>query len=194
MLDAGQSLVLAAAAGDAVGPLPGILFYLFAAVTVGGAIAVALARNIVRAAVGLLFALSGMAGLYLLLNAEFIAAVQLVVYVGGTLILIVFGVMLTNRTPVGGIGPKWWEVLWALVIAALLALPLVGLMVTAAFPQRPNVLVQSTYPLDTLGKALLDPQGFLVPFELVSVLLLAVMIGAAYLAKARKKRDGGGMA
>ncbi len=74
------------------------LFYLFAAVAAAGAVGVAACRDIVRAAVCLLFALVGVGGLYFLLDAEFLAAVQLVVYVGGILVLIVFGVMLTSTS------------------------------------------------------------------------------------------------
>jgi NADH-quinone oxidoreductase subunit J len=215
-----------AAAAQSAGPVPAVLFYLFSGTTVAAAFSVAIARNIVRAAVGLMFALAGMSGLYLMLNAEFIAAVQLVVYVGGTLILIVFGVMLTSKSPNTAYSPKRWEVLWATVITLLVALPLVVLMTTARFRLKadqpevaaatiPAVDVAATsaakttsdamanratgelgdrYAMKTLGKALLEPSGFLVPFELVSVVLLAVMIGAAYLAKGRvhKTADEGG--
>ena len=176
-------------------PVPLVLFYSVAIMTVGGALSVALSRNIVRAAVGLLFALAGTAGLYMLLSAEFIAAVQLVVYVGGTLILIVFGVMLTSKSPSLRWEPKHWEVVWALVVAGLVATPLVVLMSTAPFPLAREGMLPvgqaaeaAKYPIFELGQALLDPAVFLVPFELVSVLLLAVMIGAAYLAKGRIKK------
>src|SRR4051812_42157547 len=99
------------------GPLPLILFYMFALLTVGSAFAVAFSKNIIRAAVGLLFALCGMSGLYFLLHAEFLAAVQLVVYVGGTLILIVFGVMLTSKSPTTTYAPKRAEIIWASIVA-----------------------------------------------------------------------------
>src|SRR6478736_6702437 len=71
-----------------------VLFYLFALMAGGSAVAVVVSRNVVRMAVALLFTLAGVAGLYFLLNAEFLAAVQLVVYAGGTLILIIFAVVL----------------------------------------------------------------------------------------------------
>ncbi len=113
------------------GPVPVVLFYVFAAMTVGAGFSVALARNIVRAAVGLLFALVGMSGLYFLLHAEYLAAVQLVVYVGGTLILIVFGVMLTSKSPTTNYDAKRYEVVWAVVIGVLLVVPLGWLMLAA---------------------------------------------------------------
>src|SRR5688572_18490401 len=82
------------------------LFWLFAIMTGGSALCVVITRNVVRMAVSLLFTLAGVAGLYFLLNAEFLAAVQLVVYAGGTLILIIFGVMLTTKSPFSRFEPK----------------------------------------------------------------------------------------
>ena len=165
-----------------------ILFYSFAVMVLGAALTVALARNIVRAATGLLFALDGMSGFYFLLHAEFLAAVQLVVYVGGTLILIIFGVMLTSKSPNIRYNPKRFEVIWAVLVGALVVIPLLTIVVSVwgdfALPQD----TPSRYPLADLGKALIDPSGYLAPFELVSVVLLAVMIGAAYLAKGRRDR------
>src|SRR2546421_5017763 len=87
---------------------------------------VVISKNIVRMAVFLLFTLAGVAGLYFLLDAEFLAAVQLVVYAGGTLILIIFGVMLTSKSPFSKFEPKLVEVVVALSIAAV---RLVGLLI-----------------------------------------------------------------
>lgn len=164
------------------------LFYILALVVAGSAIGVVLSRNIVRTAVCLLFTLSGVAGLYFLLAAEFLAAVQLVVYVGGTLILIIFGVMLTAKSPFIRFTPKPWEVgvaltiglvLMTTIIAGILSAVNAGRFATNAMPAGEH------YPVIRLGQALLG--DFLVPFEIASVLLLVVMIGAAYLAKARKR-------
>src|SRR3954467_136695 len=91
-------IALAQTSSDATA-LSAALFYIFALMSGAAAIGVVLSRNIVRTAVCLLFTLVGVAGLYFLLNAEFLAAVQLVVYAGGTLILIIFGVMLTSKSP-----------------------------------------------------------------------------------------------
>src|SRR3954465_14868754 len=95
------------------------LFWLFALMTGGSALGLVLSRNVVRMAVCLLFTLAGVAGLYFLLGAEFLAAVQLVVYAGGTLILIVFGVMLTSKSPFSRFEPKPGEVVVALAVAVL---------------------------------------------------------------------------
>lgn len=173
------------------GPLPALLFYLFAVVTVGAAGLVAFSSNIVRAAVGLLFALTGMSGFYFLLHAEFLAAVQLVVYVGGTLILMIFGVMLTSRSPSTTYRPTRAEVVWAAMVAAVIAGPLIWLFVNVSWRVQPGSIVagQAGPTIENLGTALLSANGYAVPFELVSLLLLAVMIGAAYLAKGRRSPD-----
>jgi NADH-quinone oxidoreductase subunit J len=104
-----------------------VLFYIFALMAGGSAIAVVVSRNVVRMAVALLFTLAGVAGLYFLLNAEFLAAVQLVVYAGGTLILIVFGVMLTTKSPFSRFEPKLGEI----VLASTMAIVLLTAMVMA---------------------------------------------------------------
>jgi NADH-quinone oxidoreductase subunit J len=160
-----------------------VLFYIFALISAGSAIGVVASRNIVRTAVWLLFTLLGVAGLYFLLAAEFLAAVQLVVYAGGTLILIVFGVMLTSKSPFSRFEPKLVEVAIAVTVGAVLIFALVLGITNTAFAS--NALEVTSYPVAQLGQVLLG--DYLVPFEIVSVLLLVVMIGAAYLAKARKR-------
>ncbi len=166
------------------------LFYLFAAMAVGSAIGVMVSRNIVRTAVCLLMALLGVAGLYLGMHAEFLAAVQLVVYAGGTLVLIIFGVMLTNNSTFQLYRPKRVEVVVGVGLVALLATVLVIAILRSDIASR-VVADGNTYPIQSLGEALLG--DYLVPFELISVLLLAVMIGAAYLAKGRRREgeEGG---
>lgn len=172
----------AATTGDTGDLLTTALFYVFAVLASASAVGVVASRNIVRTAVALLFTLVGVAGLYFLLSAEFLAAVQLVVYAGGTLILIVFGVMLTSKSPFSRFEPKLAEVVIAISFGSVLLVALIAAVVNAKFPSQP--LAAGVYPMDALGQALLG--DFLVPFELASVLLLVVMIGAAYLAKGRK--------
>lgn len=164
-------------------PIGAALFYIFALMSAVSAIGVVVSRNIVRTAVALLFTLVGVAGLYFLLNAEFLAAVQLVVYAGGTLILIVFGVMLTSKSPFSRFEPKLAEVILALSCGMVLLFALIAGIVRAKFNSQ--MIPTENYPLDKLGQALLG--DFLIPFELASVLLLVVMIGAAYLAKGRRR-------
>ena len=170
--------------------LPVVLFSIVAAVTAFGALGVVLSRSIVRAAVWLLFALIGVAVLYFLLGAEFLGAAQLIVYVGGTLVLMVFGVMITNEGPFAGIRtkPVEWIVggtLAALLFAALTALSLKA----AAAPATGNDALPSAGPLGAAFLGVPDERGtaFLLPFEIVSVHLLVVLVAAAYLARAKRR-------
>ena len=170
-----------------------VLFYIFALMAGGAAVMVVISKNIVRMAVALLFTLTGVAGLYFLLNAEFLAAVQLVVYAGGTLILIIFGVMLTSKGPFSRFEPKLGEVILGFSIAIVLLFALIMAITKTTFAA--DAIPAGLYPVAQLGQILLG--DYLVPFEVVSVLLLAVMIGAAYLAKGRRNEDeplGGGAA
>src|SRR5947208_11637834 len=106
--------------------LSAVLFYAFALLSAASAVGVVASRNIVRTAVCLLFTLIGVAGLYFLLAAEFLAAVQLVVYAGGTLILIIFGVMLTSKSPFSRFEPKLAEIMIALSIGSILLIALIA--------------------------------------------------------------------
>src|SRR3990170_801768 len=167
-----------------------VLFWAMALLAGASALGVVLSRNIVRMAVFLLFTLMGVAGLYFMLSAEFLAAVQLVVYAGGTLILIVFGVMLTSKSPSARFQAKPGEIVVAVAVGAVLLMALVygvhRAVAGGAFAGR-ELNVGNDYPVARLGQTLLG--DYLVPFEIVSVLLLVVMIGAAYLAKARRRRE-----
>ena len=173
---------------DAASTATAVLFYALAALCAGSAIIVVASRNIVRTAVALMFTLVGVAGLYFLLNAEFLAAVQLVIYAGGTLILMIFGVMLTSQSPTSRFQPSRSEVILAIGIGLVMMASLTTALIhwTRRHPAAPQVgEADTTYAVAELGKALLG--DYLVPFELASVLLLTVMIGAAYLAKGRRE-------
>src|SRR3954469_23596848 len=124
------------------------LFYLFALMSAGSAVCVVASRNVVRMAVALLFTLAGVAGLYFLLNAEFLAAVQLVVYAGGTLILIVFGVMLTTKSPFSRFEPKAGEVAVALTLGAVILFALSLAILKTNFAS--NELVPTADPIGRL--------------------------------------------
>jgi NADH-quinone oxidoreductase subunit J len=191
--------------------LSSVLFYLLAAVTAVCALAVVLTGNIVRAAAWLLFTLAGVSGLFFLLGAEFVGATQLLVYVGGTLVLVVFGVMLTAQGPFikMRIGAAEWAIGLAvgLVLYGVLAVSLLTPDPTAPADPAGEALPNST----VLGQALLGDKNaslsgnvsgvpsttkrnraqmpYLLPFEIVSVHLLVVLIGAAYLARAKRRRQ-----
>lgn len=155
-----------------------LLFYLFAGITLGSGLAICLSKNIVRMAVYLFGTLAAVAVLYFLLLANFIAVIQLIVYAGGTLILLIFGVMLTSKSPWARFDVKRGEIITAAVVCGVLAVALLAVVAGAAWPtesaaEGPTVRALGTELLST----------YLVPFEAVSVLLLVVMIGAALLAR-----------
>ncbi len=167
-----------------VGPLA---FYLFAALSLLCAIGIVVSKNIVRTAVCLFGTLGGVAGLYFLLNANFLAAVQLVVYAGGTLILIVFGVMLTSQSPWVSFKPTRTQAVMAIVVAVFLAVGLCTLVVGGDWGGEDANEMTASPTVAQIGESLL--QTYLLPFEAASVLLLVVMIGAAYLARQEKHTD-----
>jgi NADH-quinone oxidoreductase subunit J len=155
------------------------IFYALAAFTLWAGAVVVLGRNIVRAAVALIFSFCGIAALFVLLDAEFLAAVQVLIYVGGITILLLFAIMLTSRIAAQTTRVINDQVLPSAVAALGLLLGLVyaslkGLGQPTGPPQLPE-----TAPF--LGRALLTT--YLLPFEVVSVLLLAALVGAIVLAR-----------
>jgi len=230
-----------------------LLFWIIALTTGLCAIATVVAQNIVRSATWLLFTLAGTSGIFFLLGADLVAAVQLLVYVGGTLVLVVFGVMLTAQGPFINMktsGAEW--AISAIVGLLLMAVLAMGILSAGAPSAPPGSVVATHAPKSRLIKetavyaklsadyesrkitkdefdkerdvlereqALTSPytytigQGFLgvgvgpaheemvggtkkvvratylLPFEIVSVHLLVVLIGAAYLARAKRRRS-----
>jgi len=158
-------------------------FYIFAAVSLVSAIGIVVSTNIVRTAICLLGTLGGVACLYFLLNANFLAAVQLIVYAGGTLILIVFGVMLTSKSPWVGFKPPRRQAVLAVLIAGLMAVGICLLVLRGDWGASAGTLDRSP-TVAQIGHSLLTQ--YLVPFEVASVLLLVVMIAAAYMARPEK--------
>jgi NADH:ubiquinone oxidoreductase subunit 6 (subunit J) len=198
-------------------------FYLLASVACASAVAVVISGNIVRMACWLVVSLAAVAGLFFLAGANFLGATQLMVYVGGTMVLLVFGVMLTARGPFVSmkIGAGQW-VAAVVVGGALLAVLLQAAIGTFGRSDLVNNATDknsrgltapgglgeksaSGYGDDTeqLGLGLIgvradrlaerDPvlrggmAGYLLPFEIISVHLVVVLIGAAYLARARRR-------
>lgn len=173
------------AASDALrigggGMVEAALFYLVAAVTAGSALGVCATRNIVRMAVWLFVALGAVAMLYLLLAAPFLAAIQLVVYAGGTLILLIFGVMLTSKSPWVRFDCPKLELVAATGVCVLLLVCLVIVLTSSTFAAGPQAATTGATVAD-LGRRLMTT--YLVPFEVGGVLLMIVMVGAAHLAR-----------
>jgi len=214
-------------------------FLLFALVACAFAVGVVLATNIVRMALYLIVSLGATSGLFFLAGADFVAAMQLMIYVGGTLVLLIFGVMLTAKGPFISMktgGGDW-------ILACLLSGCLAAFLLPAAFavpgwrnvrhaadtaavnaaqPEiaeaadasnataEANSAVATNAPVQTrtatpLGMGLLGPRvdtldpddaslvagmsGYLLPFEIISMHLLVVLVGAAYLARTKRRAD-----
>lgn len=181
-------------------------FLLFALLAVSFATAVVVSSNVVRMAFYLIISLASTAGLFFLAGADFVGAMQLMIYVGGTLVLLVFGVMLTAQGPF--VSMKTASGDW--ILAALVAGCLLAMLIPAAFsvsswrggdtkdlaapatstPIGMGLLGVRVDKLDADRAPELTPgmSSYLLPFEIVSVHLLVVLVGAAYLARTKRRR------
>ncbi|UCH61747.1 MAG: NADH-quinone oxidoreductase subunit J [Fidelibacterota bacterium] len=157
-----------------------VVFIGVAVLVVVSAFFVVTARNLVYSAVALMGTLFGVAGLYVFLYADFMAAVQIVIYVGGILVLIIFGVMLTNKiaTPVL-IQTSMPNRALAAVVVFLIFLGLTTLLFRTPWHEGATVAPEGT--VATIGQALLTK--YLIHFEVAGVLLLLALLGAAYLSR-----------
>ena len=189
------------------------LFTVFALATCLGAIAVVFSQTVVRMAFWLVISLGSTAALFFLAKADFVGAAQLLIYVGGTLVLLVFGVMLTASGPYLKIITSPGEIIMGSCVGLLFLFvvfasldgvkwrePSVAAMATA------NPVVATGNTLRPIGLSFLGSRpdqdlisdgddltpGYLLPFEIVSVHLLVVLIGAAYLARAKRRPVGSG--
>jgi NADH-quinone oxidoreductase subunit J len=179
-------------------------FLLFATVASVFALGVVLSSNVVRMAFYLVLSLAATSGLFFLAGADFVGAMQLMIYVGGTLVLLIFGVMLTAKGPFITMRTSAGEwILGAIVGGSLLAVLISAAVSVEAWRSVPPVDTQTQATATRLGMGLLgarvdqldesDPRqragmsGYLLPFEIVSVHLLVVLIGAAYLARPKRR-------
>ena len=185
----GRAIMPAASASPlptgGVAGLKDVIFYAVAALTVAGAAAVALSRNILWSAIGLLAALLGVGGIYVLLAADFLAVTQLLIYIGGVLVLILFAVMLTNRIADVTVS-NTSAGLYGGVLIFVAAIPVL-LTVALVTPWRQHVVPAVAYSTKPLGYALLT--RWLLPFEVASLILLATLIGAIVIARKEIKAD-----
>lgn len=181
-----------------------LLFTIFAAITCFSAVAVVVSQTVVRMAFWLVLSLGSTAALFFLADADFVGAAQLLIYVGGTLVLLVFGVMLTASGPYLKIATSPGETILGAAVALLflfVVFSAVGGVEWPAVAQTPtSIAAPAGNTLRPLGLALLGTRpdidlpdsdqlspGYLLPFEIVSVHLLVVLIGAAYLARAKRR-------
>lgn len=164
-----------------------VIFLIVGAVTLLSGFMVVTVRNLVHAALWLVATLFGVAIVYTLLNAGFLAVVQVVVYIGAIAILFIFAVMLTRREAAETGAPlnnNWW-------VGALMAVLTFGglvylLQTWSGFSKTASALPSGFDAISQLGTALTSPQGYVLPFEVASVLLLAALVGAVYLAFNKK--------
>ncbi len=188
-----------------------LVFWVMACLTGLCAVATVVSQNIVRSATWLLFTLAGTSAIFFLLGADLVGAIQLLVYVGGTMVLVVFGVMLTAQGPFVNMKTSGAE--WAISMFAGITLLGVLCFGTLTYYQDANAATLTSRPENpkdshqsvTIGEALMgmgigpaykkgtstlrtEATHYLLPFEIVSVHLLVVLIGAAYLARAKKRR------
>lgn len=163
-----------------------IFFYVLSAAILGSALLAVTTGKIFRSAIWLLFSLVGVAALYFWMQAEFIAAVQIVVYVGGIVVLIIFSIFLTQRSGKKMPAPPFSRIVLALAAAAFGAGFTGALLFNYGFPDRPSA------PMDLsvaeIGTQLLSTSsyGYILPFEAVSMLLFAAMVGCIVIAMKEK--------
>ncbi|MBD3676601.1 MAG: NADH-quinone oxidoreductase subunit J [Planctomycetaceae bacterium] len=194
-----------------------LLFLIFALSTCGGALGVVLAQRVARMAFWLIVSLGSTAGLYFMLHADFVAATQIIIYVGGTLVLLIFGIMLTASGPHVNIQTSPGELVLGAGVGLMLLFLIQGTVRSVDWNQAAVVTSQGEFvpaegqgynpqgqgnTIRPLGMALLGlrpdkdlgapeeaglSSGYLFPFEIVSIHLLVVLVGASYLARAKRR-------
>ena len=163
-----------------------IMFYILAGMILAFSVLTVTSRRILRAAVYLLFVLISTAGLYFMLNYNFLAAVQLTVYAGGIVVLIIFSILLTSHISERAVIADWKQnLLSALAVVAGATLTLITII---QFNFIPSTLPASPSNVKDIGTALISykENGFALPFEVISILLLAAMVGAIIVARKEK--------
>jgi NADH-quinone oxidoreductase subunit J len=162
------------------------VFAVTAGITVAGAIMLVSLRNLVRAVLAMILSFTGIAGLYLLLNADFLAAVQVLVYVGAVAILVLFAVMLTQRVADPNRPVNNSQAWLGFTVAAAVFVLLMAVMAPLKWPDLPDMpnLPNTTVPVSSVANLGVQLLGtYLVPFEVASIVLLVALLGAIILAR-----------
>jgi NADH-quinone oxidoreductase subunit J len=164
-----------------------IAFILTAIITLGSAVLVVSSRKLIHSALWLILSLFGVAILFALLEAGFFAVVQVIIYIGAIAILVLFAIMLTRKA-MEDTGPQVTRSFW---LAALVSAVVFGVLVWLlsgwqGFNTLAPELASNAVTTATLGMALVSPNGFMLPFEVASVLLLAALVGAIYISWDKK--------
>ena len=163
-----------------------VVFFFLASLTVVSGVGVAFSRNILHSAFALLGALAGVAGLYFMLGADFVGVVQLLVYVGGILVLILFAVLLTRNITDIKVSNLSVSFMAGLPAALLVLAVVVRVVIKAPFKLT---VVADAPTVGRLGDALL--REYLLPFEVASVILLMALVGAMVIARRAVKEERG---
>ena len=162
-----------------------IMFFIFSFIIVVFSVLTVTSRRILRAATFLLFVLVATSGLYFLINFKFLAAVQLTLYAGGIIVLIIFSILLTSH-----ISQKFEPIGWKKAAFTAIAV-IFGMVLTITtilqYGFKANDAIVNEVDMEDIGNSLLNygDNGFVLPFEVISILLLAAMIAAIVIAKKR---------
>ncbi|HNP07018.1 MAG TPA: NADH-quinone oxidoreductase subunit J [Cyclobacteriaceae bacterium] len=168
-----------------------IIFYTIAAIMIVFSLLAVTARKILRAAVYLLFALGGTAAIYFMMDYFFLAAVQLIVYAGGIVVLIIFSILLTSHIEEKMQKPDTWKIILTSILGFGGTALCLFVITNHLFVAHPATGAEAT--MATIGEKLLGygEGGYVLPFEVISILLLAAMIGAIVVAKRNKPKGNG---
>jgi NADH-quinone oxidoreductase subunit J len=160
-----------------------VVFYFFAVLTVGSAAVVVFAKSLIRSAFALLFTFIGVAALYVFLGADFLAATQMVIYVGGILVLLLFGVMLTHKLYDLNLRPETYQVVPAIIVVLGVFLLLMTFMLRTQWHGGGQSAASPTTA--AIGELFMG--DYILPFEVASILLLIALIGAAMIVRRRSE-------
>jgi NADH-quinone oxidoreductase subunit J len=160
-----------------------IIFILFGLLTLSSAFMVVTTKNLVHASLWLILALFGVAGIFVLLNAGFLAVVQVIVYIGAIAILMIFAIMLTRDLARGEQGQFNKNLVVAVLMGIVVFAGLSIIILNSGVRDMNYPLMDPRFDtISELGVALVSPNAFIIPFELASILLLAALIGAIVVA------------
>ena len=158
-------------------------FWIMAVTVIGAALGVVMLKNVFRSAVLLIACFLGIAGLFILLNADFIAAMQILVYVGAISILVILAIMLTKELSIGNPSNKFQ------IPAVLISAAFCGVVIWAITNTTWQISSAAPAAVTTSGLAvkLFSQDGFILPVEIIPIILLATILGAIVLVKDKKK-------
>ncbi len=161
-----------------------ILFYFFGALAIAGALGILITRNLMHAAFLLIAVFLSVAAIFVLGGAEFVAVSQIMVYVGGILILLIFGIMLTNRVSANKIDTGFSNIIPGILIGAAFLVWVID-FIWSNFQDNSSLQASTSGQTEKLGVSLIADH--VLAFELIAILLLIALIGAAYIAKSDRK-------